>query len=116
MTGRKNFISGYQNIVSESMGSDVTSSATNIEGLDNVGIYIDFSGTPVGTFAVQVSTDKGPPTRWSDLELSPDPVASGSADTITMDLNNLPYSWLRLVYRRTSGTGTLSAWISAKAV
>lgn len=106
--------------------SSLTTSYTNIQGLDNVGYQVVFTGAPVGTFSVQISADyqpgKSPNSNpinagnWITLPLSPAITASGSGDAAFIDLNQLGAPWIRLVYTKTSGTGTLQAYVMAKAI
>ena len=119
---RKNNILKFQTITAASMGAGVTSAVTNIEYMDNIGIQLGFTGTPTGTFAVQVSADYAQDQfgnvsnagNWVALTLSPSPAASGSGDNIYIDLNQLSAPWVRVVYTRTSGTGTLNAFLTSK--
>lgn len=125
MSGRKNRLVKFKTISSGDMSqATVTSSVTNIQGLDNIGIQLNFTGSPVGTFSIQVSmdyaqdnygnvTDAG---NWVGLTLSPNPAAEGSANQIYIDLNQLSSPWIRVKYTKTSGTGTLNAFIAGKMV
>lgn len=121
---RKNLLR-FQNITSGDMSAaSITSSISNIQHLDNIGIQLKWTGVPVGTFAIQVSVDyaqdfEGNVTNsgtWTSLSLSPSPVASGAADNAYVDLNQLSAPWLRVVYTKTSGTGTLNGYIVGKMV
>jgi len=123
MSGRKNVLSIYKIIDAGDMSqSSITSAVTNITYLDNVCIELVFTGSPVGTFSVQGSLDHQQDAlgniitagNWVSLTLSPAPVASGSADQIVIDLNQLSFPYIRVVYTKTSGTGTLNGWIGAK--
>lgn len=106
--------------------SSITSIYTNIQGLDNIGYQIGFSGAPTGTFSVQISMDyepgKAPNSKpvnagnWISLPLSPAIIASGSPDNAYIDLNQMSAPWIRLVYTKTSGSGTLNAYVVAKAI
>lgn len=114
MSGRKNVLTPYHAITSGDMSANVTQSTpTNIQYLDNVSIQLNFTGTPTGTFQVQVSLDKA---NWIALSLSPTPGATGAAGNILLDLNGLSMPWIRVAYLSTSGTGTLDAYISGKMV
>ena len=121
---RKSNLLKFQSLSSVSMSASTTSVVTNISILDNVGVQFNFSGAPVGTFQVEVSADYAEDTQgnvthpgsWTPLTLSPSPAASGSASTIYIDLNQLSAPWLRTSYTATSGSGELSAYITAKMV
>lgn len=120
----KNALGPYHLMNAVSMGASATSSAVGIQYLDNVAIQLNFTGTPTGTFAVQGSLDYSQTStgtvinagNWIPLTLASSPVASGAAGTILLDLNQLSFPWVRVVYTRSSGTGTLDSYISAKAV
>jgi len=106
--------------------SSITSQYTNIQGLDNVGYQVNFTGTPTGTFSVEISMDYQPGNgpnaepanagNWISLPLVPAIIAAGSPDIAYIDLNQLSAPWIRLIYTKTSGTGTLQAYVVAKAI
>lgn len=104
--------------------STLTSPVVQINYLDNVGVQLHFTGTPTGTFQVQVSADHAQDPQgnvtvagnWVPVNLSPAPVASGSADDIFIDLNQLSAPWMRVQYTNSSGTGTLDGWVTAKSI
>lgn len=122
--GRKNALLKFQTVTSGDMSGDITSAVTNIQFLDNVGIQLNFAGTPTGNFFVQISADYEQDAQgnvvnagnWISLTLSPSPVASGSADNIYIDITQISAPWIRVFYDRTSGTGTLNAFITAKMI
>lgn len=118
----KNALTPFQLIVAQSMAGDVTSSPTNVQWLDNVSIQLNFSGTPTGTFSVQGSLDyKAYPLtgvqesagNWITITTAS---ASGAAGNVLFDLNQLSFPWVRVIYTRSGGSGTLDGFISAKAV
>lgn len=122
---RKNNLLKFQTITAGNMASaTLTSAVTNIQWLDNIGYQFNFSGSPVGTFAIQVSADyaqddSGNVTNagnWIAVSLPTPAVASGSAGSLYIDLNQLSAPWIRAVYTKTSGTGTLNAFITAKQI
>lgn len=106
------------------MVSNVVSSATNIQYLDNIGIQINYSGSSVGSFSVQVSADYLEdinknvlnPGHWVNLSLSPAPTASAAASSIYLDLNQLSAPWIRVAYTAVSGSGFMSSFITGKMV
>jgi hypothetical protein len=121
----------YQNFTNAVMSgtNTITSAVTNISYKDSVAIQLQFTGTPVGTFSVQVSIDYrpqpsqtgdtgSPPSNgtWVPLTLSAVPVAAGSADQITIDMSQVAAPFVRVQYTNTSGTGTLNGFISAKSL
>lgn len=106
------------------MASAITSQVGRIQFLDNIGLQFNFTGTPTGTFAVQVSIDHEEDNlgnvivagNWIPLTFSSSPIASGAAGTIYIDLNQLSAPWIRVVYTPTSGAGSLNAFLCGKAV
>jgi hypothetical protein len=118
---QKNWL-GHQVITNGSMTgtSTITSQVTEIRGFDNVSYEADFSGTPTGTFSVQVSNSYDPITNpnavFIPLVLSPTPVASGSSGVVGIDINQSGFKYIKIVYTNISGTGTLQAYISGKAL
>jgi hypothetical protein len=119
-----NRLKSTQIITNQSMTgtSTITSPAIAIQYLDNVYLQLEFTGTPNGTFSVQVSNDYNQDSlgnvtnvgNWVALTLSPAPVASGSANVIGIDMNQLGAPFIRVQYTNTSSTGTLNAFISGK--
>lgn len=121
---RSNILTPFKIVNAVSMAASITSTITNTQYLDNVGIQGTFTGAPTGAFSVQISADHAEDANgnvtvtgnWVTLTLSPAPTASGSGDSFYIDLNQLSAPWIRLVYTRTSGTGSLTAYITAKHV
>ncbi len=127
MSGRKNTLYPYKAISAGDMSqASITSSITDILFLDNIGLQMNWTGTPTGTFSVQVSNDyvpgpQGQPAlkagNWNAYTLSPALGApSGSAGTTAGSLTGCPFRYVKLVYTKTSGTGSLDFFISGKAL
>lgn len=113
MSGRKNILPPYKSLSAGDLSqATVTSSATNIEGYDNVAVQINATGTPTGTFAIQASVDN---VNWIDVDLPSAPTLSGSADQILVNMGDLAFPYLRTVYTRTSGSGSADVWVTGKA-
>lgn len=119
---RKNTLLKFQIITAGNGSGDLTSTITNIQHLDNVGIQVNLSGTPsmTGTFKVQVSADHAQDTEgnvsvagnWTTIVQGG--VSGGSPTTTYFDLNQLSSPWIRLIYTHVSGSGTVNAFITAK--
>ncbi len=118
----KNAIRKAKVIDAVSMAASIISSPSSIQFLDNVCYQAVWSAgaTPVGVLSVQVSVDYEPEKNisgnWDTVILPITPAVSGNSGTYTIDLTQLAAPWCRLVYTRTSGTGTLNAFMSAKEV
>lgn len=102
----------------------LTSPVIHILNLDNVYLQLDFTGTPVGSFSIQVSNDHVEDAEgnvivaghWVALAITPAPAAAGSALDIGIDCNQLGAPWIRVVYTNASGVGVLNGFISGKAL
>lgn len=131
MSGRKNNLPAYQTVTNGDMSGNLTSKVTNIQHLDDVGYQFNFTGSPVGTIALQISADYQQDINgnvmvagnWVPITFS---YWNGSA-TITatsipttvgspiyLDLALLSAPYIRAVYTFGSGSGTLNAFIVAK--
>ena len=133
MSGRKNNLRQFQSVSAGNMASNITSAATCIQWLDNIGIQFNFTGSPVGTFQVQVSADYAQdlngqiqnPGNWTPITLSylsagamtqASSIPTSVGSPIYLDLNQLSAPWIRTVYTAGSGSGALNAFITAKLV
>lgn len=101
--------------------SVITSKIVRILMLDNVFLQLNISGTPTGTFSIQVSSDHvedelgnvivaGNWVQMSTLS------AAGSAVILGSDLNQLGATYLRVVYTNASGTGVVNGFVSGKGL
>ena len=108
---RKNNLTNVAIVTGGDMSGNVTSAVTDVRWLDNLVMYLIFTGTPTGVFAVEVSPDQ---QNWFPLALVPSPIASGSAGNHRIELNQLSDPYIRAKYTATSGSGSLTATISGK--
>lgn len=111
MSARKNNLITYTTIDGGDMSGNLTSVSTDIRWLDNIVLYASWTGTPSGSFKVQVSPDN---QTWFDLNIIPPPPASGIAGTHRIALHQLPDPYIRIVYVAASGAGTLTTKIAGK--
>ena len=100
------------------MASNIASTIIKIQGFDNLGIQLVYTGAPVGTFTFAVSQDQ---VNWAvlpDALFSPaGPItATGVPDDIFVDLNQMGAAWFQMYYTATSGSGTLSALMTEKLI
>lgn len=88
-----------------------------------IGYDVSWTGTtPVGVMSVQVSntyTQNGDgsvrnPGNWTTLTLSSPATVSGNTGNGFLDIDATGAFAIRLVYTRTSGTGTMNATLCAK--
>lgn len=110
---------------SVSMGANITSGAVEVKNQDNIGVQLHWTTSDgVGTFSVQISSDHFEDTEgnivvagnWVTLPLSPAITAASANDDAYIDLNQMSAMYMRVIYTRTSGTGTVSAIVVAKGV
>lgn len=126
MSGRKSNLKKFNNIANGNMAGNITSPVSNIEFMDNVGIQLNFTGSPVGNFQIQISIDYDQDNNgnvitqgnWVPITfpspISGENIPTSSGSPIYIDLNQLSAPWVRVVYTRTSGTGTLNSFICGK--
>lgn len=121
--GMRPIIETFHLVDSQSMASSITSDPIEIKYMDNVGVQLQWTGSPVGTLSVQVSADFKAdtngnvlnPGQWTDLPLSPPPqIINGPP--IYVDINQISSPYLRVKYTATSGSGVLDAFVFAKMV
>lgn len=131
---RKNHLAKYQSITNGDMSAaSITSPVTNIQFLDDVGCQFNFAGSPVGGFAIQVSADYAQDelgnvqsagnwvpltfTYWNGTAfVTGTSIPTSVGSPVYLDLALLSASWIRSVYTKVSGTGTLNAFVTAKSV
>lgn len=122
---RKNILT-YQVASNQSLSSNFITPVTVIEYLDNCSYQINLTTTDsIGTFSVQGSNDYNQegsavvnPGNWISLTLGGGtPFVNAANDLIIIDLNQLPFSAIRLIYSSgTSGTGTCNIYLTCKQV
>jgi hypothetical protein len=110
---------GTSGSTSLDMSANITTEPTNVQYSDNVGLFFTWTGSsPIGTVYVDVSNDKvsgdNEPTNWATLDFGSTVGITGNADTGLININQVPFSWLRVRYTRTSGSGTLTINLTTK--
>jgi len=119
VSGRKSTIIQFKNIINGDMSqSSVTSSVTNIITADNLNQQLQWSGSPVGTFALQVSGDYEQDMfgnvqnagTWVTLTT----LTTAGGNPAGIDLQGMGAPWYRVVYTKTSGSGTLQGFLTGK--
>jgi hypothetical protein len=99
-------------IVDGDMSANITGDSTNILYTDRVAYQLSWTGTPTGTFTVEGSNDE---LVWVNLPLDPAVTAAGSADDAVIEVETA-LKFIRLLYTRSSGSGTLQVHITAKSI
>ena len=104
---------------SESLGTNWTSEALYTNSVYLLSIQLVFTGSPVGIFSLQSSNDEygkvGGPSNW--VEIPGSAISISAAGDHTWNFSSISFNFLRVVYTRTSGTGSLiSAQYHGKGV
>lgn len=97
-------------------GATATSTAVELEQVQNVGLQITWSagsGGPSGTASVECSNDG---INYAALTLSSVPTITGNSGTVVVNLNQLPFIWVRCKVTMTVGTITISVLAAGKSV
>ncbi len=100
----------------------VTSIGVDINQIYTFAIQAVYTGSPVGTFKLQVSCDKVLPAsgtdpaanvlNWTDYTGSSQDISA--AGDFAWLVNPAGYRWIRLVYTKASGSGVLNATLNGK--
>ena len=83
---------------------------------------VEWTGTPEGLLSVFVSNDVAfpkedrPVVNWTALDFGSPVVIDATNTSCIINMNQLPFRWLAIGYEHTSGTGTISAQLTAKMV
>jgi hypothetical protein len=91
-----------------------TSGYFNVTDADLLSVQVNvYNGTaPTGQIQLQCSTQPLPPTVFvTDTDAI---INITDNSNILMTIGDVAYNWARVVYNRTSGTGTVDVWISKK--
>ena len=138
MSKTKNNLLKYQSVggtsgVSGDMTASITTKATNIQHLDDIGYQFNYTGSPTGSFSIQVSIDYAQDFQgnvqvagnWVNLTftywngsafVTATSIPASVGSPIYLDLALLSAPWIRAHYTSDASAGTLTAFISAKEV
>jgi len=114
---RKHVIKSHKMFDSENIIPSPTSDFTNTKNLDKASIYISWAGaTPVGVITIEATNDDPKSTLaiWRVLDFgSPINIAGNTGDHDII-FNELPFQGIRIQVAFTSGTGNITANLTAK--
>jgi len=111
-----------------STAASITSRPTYINQLPGISYDLVWTSTTTGTFAVQVSNTYSQypdgttqnAGNWNTLPTSmftgTYPVPAGSPGNGFLDVIGTEAAWVRLVFTRTAGSGTLTVVVAAKVL
>ncbi len=106
-------VTNLRALVSGTMGASITGPTTQIDKLDNICYQVSWtSSNAVGVISVQGSIDG---TNFVDLTFTPALTQPNSDDgSYLINLADVPFPLIRVKYTRTSGTGNMKVYLSAK--
>lgn len=92
----------------------ITSATFLANNFDNIGLEVTWTGSAVGTISVlgSVSNTTFYPLTFNPVLTQP----AGTAGGYLIDLNQIPFPYLKVQYVNTSSTGVLNVWLSSKDV
>lgn len=107
------------------MNANLTSSPMQLQEMYGFTIQATYTGTPTGTFKLQVSSDpvnkngigSAAPTNWTDLANSS--AAVSAAGNYMWNVTDVFFNWVRLIYTDGSSgasTAVLSAQMNGKGI
>lgn len=113
-------VSNFAVFTSGNMAGSLTSSPVSLNQIYGWSAQFIFTGSPVGALSVQVSCDPSlvaegttvAPTNWTTLANSSTSISAAGDLTYNVDIGF--YNWIRFLYTRTSGTGTLNGRCNLK--
>lgn len=100
------------------MSASFTLNPVYLGHIVNYALQLFFTGSPVGTFKLQASNDPGRTylpgqlpqsdtvVNWTDIAGSSQAISA--AGDIMWDVQNAGYTWVRIVYTKTSGSGSVT--------
>lgn len=103
-------------------GSNLTTATLDIRHISIVTLQAIWTGTLTGTFQVKGSCDPSTDDigsgviNWDNVGGTSSLAPAGSAGRGVIELKDLGFAWLQLVWTLTSGTGNLTAIINGKGV
>ena len=106
-----NMLAPTQFVSAASLGADYTSATENIQAYRTVCLELQWTGTPTGTITIYGSVSG---TNFYPLPSLSVNSPAGSADGTLVDLTYTGVMYVYVQYTRTSGTGTLNAYIGGK--
>lgn len=105
-------------IFNGNMGGNLDSGPIDISYFDLASFQAIWTGTPVGIMKIRISNadpNGGPPNdaQFSDYTSTITPI--NNAGDFMFNIYPCAYNWAKLVYTRTSGSGTLNVRTNRKA-
>lgn len=94
--------------------STVYSQIVDVHTIDNCGLELTWTGTPTGNIQILASSSG---TSFYPISFSPSlEQPAGSAGGYLINLNQFPWQYIMVEYTNTSGSGSLTAYLTAKGL
>jgi len=121
MSSRKNVLLPKHVLVNGDMTGNLESDVIDAKFQDNIGLQVEWTGTPSGTIKVEASVNHNlsVENQGTFYALTFDPVLAqpaGGAGGYLINLNQLPFAFYKVTYEATGGTGTLNVYACSKEV
>ena len=131
MGNTKNNLISFKALDAVSLTADRASVTTNIALMDNISVHIKCGAGATGEFFVQGSNvsdyngvhNYGPgPSDWVTIPFVDSSgsavtfAVSGSATDFLANAQGLAFTYLRVIYTYTSGSGTATAYVTGKSI
>jgi len=100
--------------------STINSTPQYVFNQDNLGLEVSWTGTPTGTITVlgsisQQFQDAGATATFYSFTFGPAlPQPAGSGGSFLVNLNQVPFPYIKVSYTNVSGSGTLNVFLSGK--
>ena len=112
---RKNIVPSFKMLDAASLGGNLTSAVVNVQNMDLASIHLKWTGTaPVGVITVEARNGSADP--YYTLDFGSAINISGASGDHQIVLSSMPFTDIRLQYFFTSGSGSLTATITAKQI
>jgi len=94
---------------------------TEVNLMDNVGVTLGWTGTPVGTFEVYVSNSPKPKNQlvaadFTQLDFGTPITIDNTESQHLISINQIPFKWIAYKYVFSSGNGGMSVIMNNKQV
>lgn len=86
----------------------------DVHTLDNCGLEVTWTGTPTGTISIMASSSGS--TFYALSFPTPLTQPAGSSGGYLINLNQFPFQYIMVQYVNSSGSGSLSAYLTAKGL
>lgn len=100
--------------ISGDMSAPITSRLVHVNELDKASIHCKWVAGPAGTFTVEVQNTEA--DQWYALDTGQPWAVTSSDSEVQIVLTELPFINLRLVWTPTSGSGTMTSYLTSKTV